>query len=174
MSLLAYVRLHQSDSDAAILSAVNAKDQQRTNNEFVTSRTLAIRLGLADATAALGALQAASATNPLLDSMRLCLASTGIDFSHELTQQMISQLEAAGAFSAELAIKLRELGVWYVSKASVWLGRDATVEDVGECRTQIARERLEQAATERINRVWAGISDGSITDDAGIVATFGA
>lgn len=174
MTIRDYVASRLGESDDAILAGVNAPTIEHRNPELATVRTLAVKLGMQATAQALGGLKAAAASNPLLDAIYVTLATTGLDFSHDDVQTMISQLQAAGAFSAELATALKAIGRWHTSEAEARLGRPATLADVTAARAQIAREKLEQEATRRINQVWAAIADGTATDAAGIVAAFSA
>lgn len=174
MKIADYTRDHMQDTDGAILAAVNAATIEHENRDLVTIRTLAIRLGLATTTEAIGRLKTAAATNPLLDAMYLTLAAGGIDFAHEHTQSMIAHLQAAGVFTAELAAQLAAIGRWRTSMAEAELGRPATLADVTAARATIAREELEQEAARRMNNVHGAITNGTARDVAGLIAAFGA
>lgn len=161
-------------SDAEAAAMVNAKTVDRYNDTLITSRTLIVQLGLADAQQSLSALAVAAGSNALLDSMRITLCSTGIDFSNSITQSVIDQLYESQLISSDLAMRLKRLGRWTEPVTIEWLGRAATEQDVSECRAQMLKSSLLDVARVRVGRVTAGIATGEITSESQIISVFGA
>jgi len=110
-----------------IAAVLNAKTEPVANSELYTSTGVILELGPDLARQALAGFLAAAQNDPLLQSQYDKLNSTGIDFSHPLTQQMIDQLQMAGAFSAEVAAALKGIGIRYKSPYELAFGDGAVV-----------------------------------------------
>jgi len=113
-------RLGLNGTPEQIAEALNAKSVPIYRSENMTSAGLVIEIGPELAAQALAGLEAAmndtaNPLAPLLRSQYQKLNSTGLDFSHPLTQQLIDQLSQAGVFSADLAGRLKSVGIRYVS-----------------------------------------------------------
>jgi len=110
-----------------IADALNAKTELVANSELYTSTGVILELGPDLARQALAGFLTAAQNDPLLQSQYDKLNSTGIDFSHPLTQQMIDQLQMAGAFSAEVAAALKGIGIKHKSPYELVFGEGAVV-----------------------------------------------
>ncbi len=115
-----------------VADALNAKTLDVPYSELVTSTGIILELGPDMARQILGAFQVAAAQDPLLQSQLDKLNSTGIDFSHPLTRQMIDELAAAGVFTAAQADALKGIGMKKKSPYELAAGDGAvvSVEDV--------------------------------------------
>ena len=163
---------------AEVLTTITDESIEKTNPELQTSRGLAIALGLQDAATAIGGLKAASAENPLLDSMYVALSSTGLDFSHSMVRDMIDQLTGV-VFTSELAGKLKSLGVWHVSPLEVAAGaRGATTDEqtVQSVLDEVASEQSQLSLRRKIadgyNAVVAKVDIAEITTVEDALAMF--
>ena len=130
-------RLGLNGTPGQIAEALNAKSVPIYRSENITSAGLIIEIGTDLASQALASLEAAMNNTanplaPLLRSQYQKLNSTGLDFSHPLTQQLIDQLSQAGVFSADLAGRLKAVGVRHISpyEQVAGEGQVVTVEQV--------------------------------------------
>lgn len=115
-----------------IAAALNAKTVEVPYSELVTSTGVLLDLGPDLARDILARFRTVAEQDPLMWSQLEKLNSTGIDFSHPLTIQMIDQLQAAEVFTAEQAEALKGIGL---KKKSPWEvatgdGNVVSVEDV--------------------------------------------
>ena len=117
-----------------IAEALNAKSIPITNSELYTSTGIILALGPDLARSIIGKFEAAMVHDPLLRAQYDKLNSTGIDFSHPLTQQMIDDLKAAGIFTTEEAEALKRIGIRYISPYEQFAGEGSvvTAEDVAQ------------------------------------------
>src|SRR5690349_17836990 len=76
------------------LTRVNAKTTRIEDHTFRGTPGLVLILGAQATAEAIGGLQAAAASNPLLQSMLITIATVGIDFAHPTVLAMIDQMEA--------------------------------------------------------------------------------
>jgi len=128
MTLRELIRQHNlSGTPEEIAAALNEKTVPVANSEMYTGTGVLLELGPDLARQALAGFLAVAERDPLLQSQYDKLNSTGIDFSHPLTQQMIDDLAAAGAFSQEVATALKGIGIKYKSPYEVAFGDGATV-----------------------------------------------
>lgn len=115
-----------------VADALNAKTVDVPYSELVTSTGVILELGPDMARQILAAFQTVAAQDPLLQSQLDKLNSTGIDFSHPLTRQMIDDLVTAGVFTAAQAEALKGIGMKKKSLYEMAAGDGAVVavEDV--------------------------------------------
>jgi len=85
---------HLTGTAHEIADALNAKTVDVPYSELVTSTGVLLELGPDMAREILARFQAVAEQDPLMWSQLQKLNSTGIDFSHPLTIQMIDQLQA--------------------------------------------------------------------------------
>jgi len=121
---------------------------------------LVLLLGAKDAGEAIGGLQAAAVNNPLLQSILITVAVGGIDFAHPTVQAMIDQLEAGGAFSPDLAAKLRAVGITMISEAERIWGGLATEQNVLDAIAYLDKEPLRVEAQQRYELALTKIEAG--------------
>jgi len=130
-----------------IAEALNAKSIPITNSELYTSTGIILALGPDLARSIIDKFEAAMVHDPLLRAQYDKLNSTGIDFSHPFTQQMIDDLKAAGIFTTEEAEALKRIGVRYISPYEQFAGEGSvvTAEDVAQAMSPqpVTGKRLE-------------------------------
>jgi len=107
----------QNSTAAEIVAALNEPTEYRTHASEVGYRGITLKYGPTFAATVLGKLKAAAASNPLLDATYIAICASGIDFSADVTQGMIDQLQAANVFTSDEASKLKSIGIWQISKA---------------------------------------------------------
>ncbi len=90
------------------------------------------------------------------------------------TEELIKELDSAGALSKDAIARLTEYTAEDVSIASRFIGRLATLEDIAEARAAITAEATQslvrEAATRRINQLWAAID--TLQTEADVIAEF--
>ncbi|MGI4847367.1 MAG: hypothetical protein ACRYGK_04415, partial [Janthinobacterium lividum] len=95
------------DAIAAIVSAGRTELRSR----FITARTILAECG-ADGPGILDALVAVSAQDSTVKwAVTFLSQNSGMDIGNAVTQYMIDQLQAGGAFNADQAAKLKALGI---------------------------------------------------------------
>jgi hypothetical protein len=105
-----------------IADQLNAKTQVRYHTDLHGYAYIAQQFGVPLATKVDQVLAAAG-----LDWIRTLLASSGVDWSHDTTQQMIDQFLAAGALTTDEAAALKSIGRKPVSIYEQYFGDGATV-----------------------------------------------
>jgi len=128
MTLREFIVLHGlRGTPEQIAEALNSKCVPIYNSELYTSTGLIMELGPDLARQALAGLEAAMAADPLLRSQYDKLNSTGLDFSHPLTQEFIDNLQRAGFISEEIANELKAIGIRYISLYEQFAGEGAVI-----------------------------------------------
>jgi len=161
------VSILQAHRDIAVMqptdavAALNVKNIPREDHSLYTFRELTNRYGTTFAATALGGLKAAAASNPLLDAAYQAIATTGLDFANPITQGMIDQLQAAGAWDSITASQLKAIGITDISLVEQMnsIGDTATEDDFNNALIELNRIDL----LTQIDQARGQVANGTIT-----------
>lgn len=130
------------------LEELNTKSLTIADHTFYSFREVSNRFGLEVAREALGGLKAAAVKSgdPLLDISYTAMAGLGLDFANPLTIAQIEEMQAAGVWSEDVAVKLKSLGEISLSliEQSLGAGVIATKQDYETAVTELARRQIEE------------------------------
>ena len=153
---------YEADDHAGILSVLNAKTIEKTDDTRRDVNWIIASSGLNEdeAREVLGTLQAA--TDPLVVAAERKLASTGISLADPLVQVMVPQLATEAGWPDGLAEKITAQGKWLESPAEDKFGRGTTLtlQDVTDA---VAWRKAMKRLVDNYNKAADQLQAGTIT-----------
>lgn len=162
MSLIELIKQHASEAATAgdyalVASVLNANDVDVVDNTYYTSRYLVTLLGVDTYRIVSGSLAAIGEVDPLVRDIHQTLATTGVDFSTDLTQQMIDQIGAVASWPVEVINQLKAIGRFTRSPAEQYLGAAVTADECQDVWVKSElRDHITNVASNALSKVLSG------------------